>query len=199
MAKSFDYRIHPYQRSPDQDAPSPVRHPVVVAGGGMVGLAFAVDMAQRGVPVVVLDDGDQVSIGSRAICISKRSLEIFDRLGIGERCMAKGVTWSKGKVLRGDDLLYAFDSYVPPRAPAGRRNTRRSGSVPSRSGRCRRIPIRERRARTRHRNPPPILRGRTGGHRRPGPGCPRKADPFLGAAVCFLETARDRRLHMDYS
>lgn len=114
MAKSFDYRIHPYQRSPDQDAATPARHPVVVAGGGMVGLAFAVDMAQRGVPVVVLDDGDQVSIGSRAICISKRSLEIFDRLGIGERCMAKGVTWSKGKVLRGDEELYEFDLLPEP-------------------------------------------------------------------------------------
>jgi 3-(3-hydroxy-phenyl)propionate hydroxylase len=114
MARSFDYRAYPYDRSPDQDAAAPVRHAVVVAGGGMVGLAFAVDMAQRGIPVVVLDDGNQVSIGSRAICISKRSLEIFDRLGIGERCMAKGVTWSKGKVLRGDDLLYEFDLLPEP-------------------------------------------------------------------------------------
>jgi 3-(3-hydroxy-phenyl)propionate hydroxylase len=114
MARSFDYRAYPYVRSPDQDAATPARHTVVVAGGGMVGLAFAVDMAQRGVAVVVLDDGDQVSIGSRAICISKRSLEIFDRLGIGERCMEKGVTWSKGKVLRGDDLLYEFDLLPEP-------------------------------------------------------------------------------------
>ncbi len=114
MAKSFDYRIHPYRRSPDQDAATPARHPVVVAGGGMVGLAFAADMAQRGVAVVVLDEGNQVSIGSRSICVAKRTLEIFDRLGIGERCAEKGVTWSKGKVLRGDDLLYAFDLLPEP-------------------------------------------------------------------------------------
>ena len=114
MAKSFDYPYYPYARSPDQDASSPAHHAVVVAGGGMVGLAFAVDMARRGVAVVVLDEGNQVSIGSRSICVAKRTLEIFDRLGIGERCAAKGVTWSKGKVLLGDDLLYDFDLLAEP-------------------------------------------------------------------------------------
>ena len=83
-------------------------------------------------------------------------------------------------------------SYVPPRAPVDRRNTRRSGSFLSGSGHCRRIPIRERRARTRHRNPPPIVRGPAGRHRRPAPIRPKKADPFLRAAVCCLEAVRDR-------
>ncbi|MBT7645413.1 MAG: FAD-dependent oxidoreductase [Rhodospirillaceae bacterium] len=96
-------------RSPDQDASEPVHHPVVVAGGGMVGLAFAVDMAIKGVPVIVLDDNNQVSVGSRSICVAKRTLEIFDRLGIGDRCVEKGITWNTGKVLRGDKLLYGFD------------------------------------------------------------------------------------------
>ena len=34
-------------------------------------------------PVVVLDDDDTVSVGSRAICYAKRTLEILDRLGCG--------------------------------------------------------------------------------------------------------------------
>ena len=38
----FDYRRHA-----DQDAASPVRHPVVVVGAGPVGLALAIDLAQR--------------------------------------------------------------------------------------------------------------------------------------------------------
>lgn len=109
MAAYFIPATYPYVRSADQDAAAPVHHPVVVVGGGMVGLAFAVDMATRGMPVLVLDDNDRVSVGSRSICVAKRTLEIFDRLGIGERCVAKGVTWTKGKVFRGDRLLYGFD------------------------------------------------------------------------------------------
>ena len=48
-------------------------------------------------------------MGSRAICWAKRSLEIFDRLGIGERMLAKGVTWKLGRVYRGDEEVYNFD------------------------------------------------------------------------------------------
>ena len=98
-----------YARSPDQDAPVPVRHPVVVVGAGPVGLATAIDLAQGGVPVVLLDDDDTLSTGSRAICFAKRTLEIFDRLGCGERMAEKGVGWHTGKVFFRDELAYSFD------------------------------------------------------------------------------------------
>jgi 3-(3-hydroxy-phenyl)propionate hydroxylase len=120
MAHGFDYTTYPYTRSLDQDAGAPAHHPVIVVGGGMVGLAFALDMALRGTPVLVLDDDDKVSFGSRSICVAKRTLEIFDRLGIGQRCVDKGITWHTGKVLRGDKLLYEFDLLPEPghRRPA---------------------------------------------------------------------------------
>lgn len=98
-----------YRRSPDQDAPAPPCHPVVVVGAGPVGLAAAIDLAQRGIPVVLLDDDNRLSTGSRAICFAKRTLEIFDRLGLGERVTAKGVRWNLGKVFLRDALLYQFD------------------------------------------------------------------------------------------
>ena len=104
MHKSV-YRYE-YRRSRDQDARSPVRHAVVVVGAGPVGLAVAVDLAQRGARVVLLDDSDRIGEGSRGICWSKRTLEILDRLGVGE---ARGVTWKLGKVFCGDELLFAFD------------------------------------------------------------------------------------------
>jgi 3-(3-hydroxy-phenyl)propionate hydroxylase len=85
------------------------RRPIVVAGGGMVGLTVALDLARHGQRVVVLDDDDTVSNGSRAICISKRSLEIYSRLGIGEKLLKKGVTWNTGKVFFGDRLVYEFN------------------------------------------------------------------------------------------
>src|SRR5262249_31397511 len=93
----------------DQDASRTLRRPVVIVGAGPVGLAAAIDLALRDVPVVLLDDADRIGEGSRGICWSKRTLEILDRLGVGERLVARGVTWKLGKVFYGDDLLFAFD------------------------------------------------------------------------------------------
>ena len=107
----MDYQglVLDYVRSPDQDAPRPVRHPVVVVGAGPVGLSAAIDLAQQGVPVVLLDDDNRLSTGSRAICFAKRTLEIFDRLGCGQRMVDKGVTWNLGKVFFHDEPVYGFN------------------------------------------------------------------------------------------
>ena len=40
--------------------------------------------AQRGLPVLLLDEDDTVSVGSRGLCYAKRTLEILDRLGVGQ-------------------------------------------------------------------------------------------------------------------
>ncbi len=101
--------LYAYERSPDQDQAVPARHPVVVVGAGPIGLAAAIDLAQRDVPVVVLDDNDRVSTGSRAICWAKRPLEILDRLGCGDAFVAKGVTWHVGKVFFDRRQIYRFD------------------------------------------------------------------------------------------
>jgi 3-(3-hydroxy-phenyl)propionate hydroxylase len=98
-----------YRRSTDQDASKPVHHAVIVVGAGLVGLTAALDLAQRDIPVVVVDDSDRIGEGSRGICYAKRTLEIWDRLGVGDRMVAKGVTWKVGKVFLGNDLVYQFD------------------------------------------------------------------------------------------
>src|ERR1700712_3864654 len=100
-----------YIRHPDQDlnATRMVEHPVVVVGAGPVGLSLAIDLAQRGQRVVLLDDADRIGDGSRAICFSKRSLEIWDRLGVAHRMVDKGVGWKTGKVFLGDAMVYQFD------------------------------------------------------------------------------------------
>ena len=96
----IDYQklVFDYTRHPDQEASPPARRPVVVVGAGPVGLALAIDLAQRQIPVVLLDNDNTLSTGSRAICFAKRTLEIFDRLGCGERMVDKGVSWNVGKV-----------------------------------------------------------------------------------------------------
>ena len=102
----FGYRRHPDQERAAGDA---ARHPVVVVGAGPVGLSLAIDLAQRGQSVVLLDDADRIGEGSRAICFSKRSLEYWDRLGIGQRMVDKGVVWSVGKIFHGASQLYQFN------------------------------------------------------------------------------------------
>ena len=113
-AVDFQQREFDYLRHPDQDAASPARRPVVVVGAGPVGLALAIDLAQRGVPVVLLDDDHRLSTGSRAICFAKRTLEIFDRLQCGDPMVEKGVSWRVGKVFFGDAQVYAFDLLREP-------------------------------------------------------------------------------------
>jgi len=85
------------------------QYPVAIIGAGPIGLAAAIDLALKGVPSVVLDDNNVVSIGSRAICWAKRTLEIFDRLGVGERMLEKGVTWKTGRLFHGSNEVYSFD------------------------------------------------------------------------------------------
>lgn len=109
--EAVDYQklVFDYSRHPDQDAATPVRRPVVVVGAGPVGLALAIDLAQREIPVVLLDNDNTLSTGSRAICFAKRTLEIFDRLGCGDRMVDKGVSWNVGRVFFKDEEIYSFD------------------------------------------------------------------------------------------
>lgn len=109
MSKIFEVPLYPYRRSADQDAAQPARHPVVVVGAGPIGLAAAIDLALHDVPVVVLDENDRVSWGSRAICFAKRPLEILDRLGCGDAMVGKGVVWNRGKVFFDERQVYGFD------------------------------------------------------------------------------------------
>lgn len=87
-------------------------YPVVVVGGGLTGLTAACDLAQRGVEVILLDEDNTVGVrgaSSRGICYAQKSLEVFKRLGIFQRIKDKGVEWSVGRTLAGNDEVYSFD------------------------------------------------------------------------------------------
>jgi len=109
MQKTYSYPVFPYRRSPEQADGRVLRHPVVVVGAGPIGLAAGLDCARRGIPTVILDDNNTVSVGSRAVCYAKRPLEILDRLGVAAPLVAKGISWKVGKVFVRDRLAYQFD------------------------------------------------------------------------------------------
>jgi 3-(3-hydroxy-phenyl)propionate hydroxylase len=106
---SYEYRHFPYVAPPELSGVAAKRRAVIIVGAGPVGLSAAIDLALHDIPVLLLDESDVVSVGSRAICWAKRTLEIWDRLGAAERMLAKGVTWSLGRVYHRDQELYSFN------------------------------------------------------------------------------------------
>ncbi len=101
-----------FKTPPEFSGCGPQRYPVVIAGAGLAGLTLACDLARRGVAAVLIDEDDTVGVrgaSSRGICYAQKSLEIFRRLGIYERIAAKGVTWSVGRTLAGNEEVYSFD------------------------------------------------------------------------------------------
>lgn len=108
---SYRFAEHPFERPADLDAPTPLTYPVVIVGAGLAGMTLALDLGLRGVPVVVLDRDASigaVGIASRGIAMSKRTLEILDRLGIAQRIEAKAVTWNEGRIHRGLEEILHF-------------------------------------------------------------------------------------------
>ena len=106
---STAFELYPYQRTADQDESTPQRHPVIIVGGGPVGMAMALDLGRKGTPALVLDDHSGVGQGSRAICFARRTLEITDRLGCEQRMLNKGVVWNVGRVFHGEEQVFDFN------------------------------------------------------------------------------------------
>lgn len=106
---SYNYKPFAYRAPPELSGGKRFEADVLIVGAGPVGLAAAIDLALHGIKSTVLDGKNKVSLGSRALCWSKRTLEIFNRLGVGRRMVEKGVTWQVGRVFRGDQELYSFN------------------------------------------------------------------------------------------
>jgi len=108
----YELPVYAYRKPPDLAGGGVQSYPVIVAGGGLGGLAAALELGSRGVRTIVLDEDDTVGasgLSSRGICYAKRTLEILDRFGIADRIRAKGITWNEGDVYRGTQRLYRFN------------------------------------------------------------------------------------------
>jgi 3-(3-hydroxy-phenyl)propionate hydroxylase len=94
-------------------------HPVLVVGAGPVGLAAALALRARDLPVTVLEaeaEGRERP-GSRAIFLHRESLEHLEsiRAGLGWELARNGLVWTTKRTFWGEDLVY--ERTYPPPAP----------------------------------------------------------------------------------
>ncbi|MFP8779494.1 FAD-dependent oxidoreductase [Hydrogenophaga sp. RWCD_12] len=106
---TYTYPTFPYRGPADLIAGAPQRKPLIVIGAGPVGLAAAIDARLQGLDVLLFDEEDSVSFGSRAVCYAKRALEILDRLGVGDPIVDKGVSWNVGRTFMREEEVYRFN------------------------------------------------------------------------------------------
>ncbi|MGF0313338.1 FAD-dependent monooxygenase [Rhodococcus sp. IEGM1428] len=67
---------------------------VLVVGAGPTGLVTALSLARSGIGVDIVDTAPGIGEGSRALGLSRRTLQILGSLGtVGDRCMQEGLPW----------------------------------------------------------------------------------------------------------
>ena len=113
----FPYQVYP------AFVPSPGivnRSPVVIVGAGPIGLTLALELARYGVGSVVLAAQQQVCEGSRAIVFTRRSMEIFQQVGVSEAVAEQGLPWRFGnsyyrgqRVFRMEAPVDEHDRFAP--------------------------------------------------------------------------------------
>ena len=113
----FPYQVYP------AFVPSPgiaTRSPVVIVGAGPIGLTLALELARYGVGSVVLAAQQQVCEGSRAIVFTRRSMEIFQQVGVSQAVAEQGLPWRFGnsyyrgqRVFRMEAPVDEHDRFAP--------------------------------------------------------------------------------------
>lgn len=98
----FDYpRFAPPERAAVER-----QRTVAIVGAGPVGMVAALTLARFGVRSVLLDNKATFNDGSRAICISRSSFHILDRLGVVGPFLEKSLGWTLGRSFyRGRQIL----------------------------------------------------------------------------------------------
>ena len=100
-----------YFTYPHFDAPSERDHlsdraPVAIVGAGPIGMTAALGLAREGVASVVFDAKPTFNDGSRAICMARSSLNIFERIGAVAPFLEKSLGWTTGRTFyRGKQIL----------------------------------------------------------------------------------------------
>lgn len=108
--------------------------PVLIVGGGPVGLTLAIDLARRGIPNVLVERRVEVGQFPKMERVNPRTMEHFRRLGLAERVRAAGLPQDLPMNVYVTDSLFADPLVTFPQAPVAELKTRTAqtndGSMP---------------------------------------------------------------------
>jgi 3-(3-hydroxy-phenyl)propionate hydroxylase len=100
------YFTYPHFDSPPPEAPRETAAPVAIVGAGPVGMTAALALAAEGVPSLLIERKATFNDGSRAICVSRSSYHILDRLGVVAPFLEHALGWTTGRTFyRGRQIL----------------------------------------------------------------------------------------------
>jgi 3-(3-hydroxy-phenyl)propionate hydroxylase len=100
-----------YFTYPHFDAPLDRDHlsdpaPIAIVGAGPIGMTAALGLAREGLASVIFDAKPTFNDGSRAICIARSSMSIFERIGAVAPFLEKSLGWTTGRSFyRGQQIL----------------------------------------------------------------------------------------------
>jgi 3-(3-hydroxy-phenyl)propionate hydroxylase len=85
--------------------------PVIIAGGGPVGVIAALALARQGIPVQVFEAEPRVNDNPRAATTHAATLEILDRLGLVDEVIRRGLVEPKFRIWNREprQLIVEFD------------------------------------------------------------------------------------------
>lgn len=108
----YDYQV--FQPWLPSQHPTPTRQQVVIVGAGPAGMVTALELARHGVASVVLSAELQFSQGSRAICFTRRSMEILQQVGVAERMTEGGLPWRFGNSYYRGQRVFRMEALHDP-------------------------------------------------------------------------------------
>lgn len=103
----FRYRVRPAAPAVAGDAP------VVIVGGGPIGLVTALLLAQQGVRCRLLTAERQVSEGSRAIVFTRRTMEILQQAGVADAVVERALPWRFGNSFYRGQRVFRMEAPFP--------------------------------------------------------------------------------------
>lgn len=100
------YFTYPYFEAPVVRDHLSDRAPVAIVGAGPIGMTAALGLAREGIASVLFDAKSTFNDGSRAICIARSSMNIFERIGAVAPFLEKSLGWTTGRSsYRGRQIL----------------------------------------------------------------------------------------------
>jgi len=98
------------------------QHPVIIAGGGIGGLAAALALVRQGFEVLVLEQAAEIGEIGAGIQLGPNAFHAFDALGIGEK--------ARGRAVYTDYMVMhdAIDEYQVGKIPTGEAFRKRFGN-----------------------------------------------------------------------